>query len=124
MKNASALLLFLACLNAPAHAQSPLAGTYTGTYDAVTRSGTVRPLGIALTVTSVEDNVVKGVGKRILGACAGEYPMEGKLENGTLVMRATEKGGGAGDCSLRFKLNVEGNKLVGTVGNTPVQMSR
>ena len=111
-----------------AYAQESLSGRYTGNVLMNAERGTV-PVGLTLVIDSVEGGVVKGTATRGTagrkGSCGGNYPMEGKLEDKKLELRSTEKGGPAGDCSLRLNLSVEGNKLVGTAGKgNAVELSR
>ena len=113
--------------SAPVLAQHALVGKYTGSFVQRTGSGEYTP-GLTLEILTVEGDTVKG--KAVRGAagsargCAGEYPVEGKLKGDTLELKATEKGGPAGDCQLTLKLTVEGNKLVGTLLKYPAQLSK
>ena len=119
MRNLSVATLLGCCflVSSVAGAQESLIGKYTGSYASTTRNGNTIQRGVELTIVSVDNGVVKGTAEVTRrGSCSGAYPMEGKLEGKTLVMRSTEKGGSASDCSFRLKATHEGNKLVGTVG--------
>lgn len=114
--------------SAPVLAQHALVGKYTGSFVQPTPSqGDLMP-GITLEILSVEGDTVKGTAVRMTAAasrrCAGEYPVEGTLKGDTLELKATTKGGPAGDCDLTLRLKVEGNKLVGTVLKYKAQLSR
>jgi hypothetical protein len=103
-------------------ADHSLVGKYSGRVDnprAKAGAGNVD-----LTIASVEGGVVKARSRSYSGNCAGEYALEGRLENEKLHLKATTPGRLA-DCAPEFNLTVEGGKLVGTnaVGN-PVQFSK
>jgi len=106
----------------PAYAQdSSLLGTYSGS--AALNNKTA---GIRLTIEGIENGVVKGTASRFQkGACNGDYPLEGTLKDGNLIMKASEKGGSAGDCNFRINVKVVGEKLVGTwIGDQPIELSK
>src|SRR5262245_12807279 len=111
----------------PVFSQNALVGKYNGSFAQPTSQGDVHPT-ITLEIVSVEGDTVKG--KAVRGSagpayrCAGEYPMEGKVKDSALTLRATAKGGRGGDCDLTFRLTVEGNKLVGTVLNYKTELSK
>ena len=116
MKVLSAIGLAWA-LTAPVslHAQDALIGTYSGSFLYPGTYGET-PLGVKLVIASVEGTAVKGtVHLNSRGACAGDYPMQGKLADSKLLLRG--KGGKSGDCPLVMNLVPDGNKLVGTVGD-------
>ena len=46
------------------------------------------------------------------------------MKGNELQLKATEKGGPAGDCNVNLKLTVEGNKLVGTMGQFKTTLSK
>jgi len=131
MKRVTIALLGVMCVGiaAPLQAQESLVGRYVGSYEGQARTGGTRSNGVELNITSEENGIVKGEARLVTaGSCAGAYPMEGRFENNKLVMRATSKGGGAGDCSFSFNAVKEGNKLVGTTGTSgsgrPLQLSK
>ena len=110
------------------YAQDSLVGTYKGNFTVPSNIGDIQ-IGVQLIIASVEDGVVKGTltqyGFGSGGACAGNYPMEGKYDGNKLVMRATAKGGRAGDCGFGFDVVQEGNKFVGKTGSgRPIQLSK
>lgn len=111
------LILFFgsACL----HAQQALVGTYSGSYSAKNK-----PVGVTLQITSAENGALKATARRMAGACAGQYELEGTYRDDKLQLRSTEKSGRAGDCDLRFQLTAEGDKLVGKLGQLDVQLSK
>ncbi len=112
------------------YAQESLSGRYTGNLLVNTQSQGTQSVGLALVIDSVEGGVVKGTATRFATGkvgrgCAGSFPMEGKLEDKKLALHSTGKSGGAGDCSLRLNLSVEGNKLIGTSGGgNAIELSR
>jgi len=121
MKVVAGMSLGLA-LTAPmfSHAQDSLTGKYSGSYT------TVRPyvIGVSLVIASVEDGIVKGTASLYDGRCMGEYPVEGTYKDNKLVVRATAKGGKAGDCSFGFAGTVEGNSLNGKMGQIDIQLRK
>ena len=125
MKKVIAAVAIVGGVVSAAYAQDSLVGTWTGNYTFPGRRGDTL-LGVRLQIASAEDGVVKGVATlSTRGACAGDYPMAGKYEENKLSMRATAKGGTAGDCSFSFNVVREGNRLVGTTGGgRPLQLSR
>jgi len=110
-------------------AQQTLLGKYSGSFSSFTNFGQVIT-GITLEILSVDGDKVSATAVRARGGaagrspCAGEYPVEGKLKGDTLALRATTKGGPAGDCDLTLRLTVEGNKLVGTVLKYKAELSK
>lgn len=105
-------------------AQENLVGSWSGSYRF---QSNVRDtsLGVELEVTSVEGNVVKGKFKNLSGgACAGEYPMAGKLNGNELGMASTETGGAQKDCKMAFRVTVDGNKMTGKMGRWDLQMNK
>ena len=111
----------------PVFAQQALLGKYTGTYIAKISSGE-RAMGLTLEITAVDGDIVKGKAFRTAFVprppCNGNYPMEGKLKGDSLVLRATEKGGPLGDCTMTLRLTVEGDKLVGTMNGVKARLSK
>ena len=105
-------------------AEEPLTGKYDGSYTSPSHRGP-RPRGLTIVIESVEGGVVKGVATRHAEKCRGDYPVQGKMDGNKLELRETEKGGPAGDCGFKANLTVEGNKLVGTMGDgSPVEVSK
>jgi hypothetical protein len=105
-------------------AQDSLVGRYTGGFSYAGALGDTL-LGVTLVIASVEGDQVKGsVDLNSRGPCAGVYPMQGRLKQGTMTLRG--KGGIAGDCGFRLDLTQQGSKLVGTVGpkKTPIELSK
>ncbi len=108
-------------------AQEALVGKYSGAFTQPTRNGD-QQVGLTLEISSVEGGAVKGTAVRMAppgrGGCRGEYPVEGTVKGNELTLKATEKGGPAGDCNVNLKLTVEGNKLVGTMGQFKTTLSK
>ena len=105
-------------------AQDSLVGRYTGSFSYAGALGDTL-LGVTLVIATVEGDRVKGsLDLNSRGPCAGVYPMQGRLREGTLTLRG--KGGTAGDCGFRLDVTQQGNKLVGTVGakKTPIELSK
>ncbi len=124
MKRLVIACFMAAAVVAVAQAQDSLLGTYSGSYMGRGPMGDTQ-VGVQLIVVSVDDGLVKGTAKQFGGPCVGEYPMQGKFEDNKLVMKATAKGGRAGDCSFSFNGVREGNKLVGATGlGRPLQLSK
>lgn len=103
-------------------AQESLLGKYTGSYERKTNRGDQR-YGVELTLGSIENGVVKGSVVRHGRQCPGTYPIEGTIKDGAMNLRSG-KGGTADDCSANLRLTVEGDKLKGTMGSTPIELSR
>ncbi|MHB1427544.1 MAG: hypothetical protein ACYCVW_02475 [Rhodocyclaceae bacterium] len=105
-----------------AYSQDTILGTYSGS--ASLRNN--KTAGIRLLIDSVENGVVKGTASRFQrGSCNGDYPVEGALKDGNLIMKASEKGGPAADCNFKLNVKVIGEKLVGTwIGDQPIELSK
>jgi hypothetical protein len=103
-------------------AQDSLVGTYNASYASTGIQSTLQSLTIV--IASVEDGRVKGTGVRHDKACGGEYPLEGSLKGDAIRLRATKKGGPAGDCSFGFAGKVEGGAMVGKYGPHEVKFSK
>ncbi len=107
-------------------AQEALVGKYSGSWVYPSNRGDVSGT-LALEVTSVDGETVKGKATRaaqIYGGCDGEYPVAGTLKGNELTLRSTTKGGRARDCNLTARFTVEGNKLVGTLGQFKATLSK
>ena len=97
-------------------------GTYKGSYEINTIRG--QQQGVTLIIAAVEDGKLRGTGSYSFGSCAGEYPVEGSVKGNEVGLRATAKGGRAGDCSFGFKGSINGNQLVGTMGKYEVVLRK
>lgn len=123
MKSAAWVICCIGCsLPLAAGAQDSLVGTYNASYTSTGIQSTLQSLTIV--IASVEDGRVKGTGTRHDRACAGEYPLEGSLKGDQIRLRATKKGGPAGDCTFGFAGKVEGGALVGKYGPHEVKFSK
>jgi hypothetical protein len=73
------------------------------------------------------DGKVTGVAQRYSAMgenpCNGEYPIAGTRKDNQIDVRATEKGGKAGDCGLRVRRTVQGNKIVARGGNSEIELT-
>jgi hypothetical protein len=123
MKISKCGLLFMLCAVGVAFAQDSIVGSYNGNYEVQTIRGQQR-WGVTLAIASVEDGKVKGTATLHQGGCQGSYPVEGSVKGNVIGVRATEKGGPAGDCSFGFKGKVEGNRLVGNMGKYEVELRK
>jgi hypothetical protein len=130
MKIAAAGAIALVISSHAAAADSDLTGKYSGGYDVAVPSGTVRA-NVILNILSVSDGSVKAVLERITASrtarqppCDGQYPLEGTLKDNSLDLRATEKGGRAGDCGMRVRGTLQGTKLIGKVNQADVELSK
>lgn len=110
------------CTSVYAQEQVALTGKYSGTYTTKGSKGESQ-WGLELNITSVENAKVKGTLLRYGAQCKGDFQLEGTIKENQLVLRSN-KGGPAGDCTSNFRLVVEGNKLVGTMGSSPAQLSK
>jgi hypothetical protein len=106
-----------------AFAQDAALGTYKGSFDVQT-SGGMMAVGVNLTINSVDDGKVKGSATLGGRGCAGDYPLEGTLRGSDLAVRATRKGGVAGDCDFGFRGTVQGDRLVGKAGRFDLELRK
>ena len=123
MKIPTCGLLFTLFTAGVACAQDALVGTYRGSYAVQTTKGHLR-FGVTLAITGVEDGKVKGTATLHDGVCRGSYPVEGLVKDGGIGVRATQKGGPAGDCGFGFKGKIDGNRLVGNMGQFEVELRK
>lgn len=122
MKAVSFAALCIGCLTASAVAQDSVVGRYNGSFTTQGINAVVR--SVSIVITSVEDGKVTGTGIRTGGPCAGEYPLEGTFKGDEIRLRATKKGGPAGDCGFGFVGKVEGTKLVGKSGQIELTLNK
>jgi hypothetical protein len=125
MKRIGIALLASLAFTAAHAADSLTPGKYSGGYERTTRTG-ANTIGLEVDIKEVSGNKVKGVALMSRnGSCDGEYPMEGTFKGGKLSLKATQRGGKAGDCGFSFTASLEGNKLVGkTHGGSALTLSR
>jgi hypothetical protein len=103
-----------------AAAQDSLIGKYQGAAEVQRgRAGGGAPM---LVISSVENGVVKGAATTY-GRCAGEYPLEGRLEGDKLELKST-KAGRLPDCVIDYSLSVDGKRLTGTSSGVPISFQR
>jgi len=106
------------------YAEDSIIGTYTGSYEGIWGSNNEQ-VGVKLIIASVENGDVKGTATLQSPRCGGDYPMAGSYDGHKLIMKATARGGPAGDCFFLVKAVQEGNKFVGTtVRRLPIELSR
>lgn len=102
-----------------AHAQQDLAGKYEGAIQG--QQG--RRFGVSLEISRVEGSTVSGTMVSFTpGSCRGNYKIEGTADNGVLNLQASD--GPHADCRPVLKLQVSGNKLVGTMGAMPLELAK
>ncbi len=121
MKSFFAAGLTVALL-ASAGAQDSIIGKYNASYTITGIQATA--MGVSISISSVEDGVVKGTGYRYDKACRGEYPLEGTLKGDQIRLRAVAKGGAAGDCGFGFAGTVQGGALVGKYGQRELEFRK
>lgn len=102
-----------------------LVGKYSGNY----ASDRSKDNPVVLTIESVENGVVKGSVLRATtgargGRCSGTYPVEGTVKDGTLSVRSTATSGRGEECNFFFSGSVDGNKLVGRIGQNSATLSK
>ena len=122
MRRQSVAFALLAGSLGTAWAQGDVTGRYTGNL-VVQYQGRDSSVGLTLVIASVENGRVKGVAT-LGGPCAGDYPFEGFLKGTELGVRSNTKGGRAGDCEFGMRGTLEGNRITGTYGRYPVQLSK
>jgi hypothetical protein len=114
----TAALLMMGC--AAAAAQDSLVGKYQGSAEVQRgRAGGGAP---SLVITNVDNGVVKGTATTY-GRCAGEYPLEGRVEGDKLELKST-KAGRLADCVIDYNLSVDGKRLTGTSSGVPITFQR
>lgn len=118
----AAAAVLLACAASVA-AQDSVTGRYSGSLIAQ-MSGRDVNIGLTMVIASVENGRVKGVATMGGMSCSGDYPFEGYLKGTELAVRSDVKGGRAGDCTFAMKGTLEGNKITGTAGRYPLQLSK
>jgi hypothetical protein len=118
MQASTAALLIMSC--GLAAAQDSLVGKYQGSVEVQRgRAGGGAPM---LVISSVENGVVKGA-VTTFGRCAGDYPLEGRLEGDKLELKST-KAGRLPDCVIDYSLSVDGKRLTGTSSGVPISFQR
>jgi hypothetical protein len=123
MKAFASVVMLLLCMCAPAHGQEGLTGKYTGSFVAQVFGRDV-DVGLTIVISSVQEGRVTGVATMGGQSCGGDYPFEGYLKGKELGVRSNVKGGRAGDCTFGMLGTLEGNKIVGTMGRYPLQVSK
>ena len=114
---------FLLSYPAVVHAQDSLIGKYSGSYTATTV--VTYTVGVTLEISSVDGGKVTGVATLAMrGACNGQYPIAGFYKGDQIGVRATQKGGPAGDCDFGFRGKREGDTLVGTIGPNEITLRK
>jgi hypothetical protein len=116
-------LLLTLCAAGVAFAQDSLVGKYNGSYEVHTMRGPQK-FGVTLAINSVEAGRVTGTATLHQGGCRGDYPVAGSVKDDAIGVRATTKGGPAGDCGFGFKGKVDGNRLVGQMGKYEVELRK
>ena len=119
-KTAAALLAGAA---ATAWAQADVTGKYSGSLVAQYQ-GRDTNVGLAMVISSAENGRVKGVATLNGGPCLGDYPFEGFLKGTEIGVRSNTKGGRAGDCEFGMRGTLEGNRIIGTYGRYPLQLTK
>jgi hypothetical protein len=88
---------------------------------------------ITLDITSIENGAVQGRGERqgtdqsgirFKMGCIGSFPLTGTAKGSTVDLRAAEKFGAAGDCQFRIRGTVQGNKIIGKIGQSDIELSK
>ena len=114
-----------------AAAQDLTPGKYTGSYNPAQFPNTL--VSIVVDITSVENGVITGqgqrhvtsqVGTRLREGCIGGFPLKGTVKGDTIDISAAEKWGPAGDCLFRLRGTVSGNKILGKIGPSDVELSK
>ncbi|HEX2828911.1 MAG TPA: hypothetical protein VHP37_21350 [Burkholderiales bacterium] len=119
--HAAAIVMAAGCAS-PAWAQADITGRYTGNL-VVQYQGRDSSIGLTMVIASADNGRVKGVAT-LGGPCAGDYPFEGFLKGNELGVRSNVKGGRAGDCEFGMRGTIEGNRITGTYGRYPLQLTK
>ena len=104
-------------------AQEDVTGKYSGSI-VVPFQGRDAQVGLVMVISSVEGGRVKGVATMSSPTCGGDYPFEGFLKANEIGVRSDVKGGRAGDCSFGMRGTIEGDRIVGTIGRSPLQLNK
>jgi hypothetical protein len=88
-----------------------LIGEYSGT------TGTFRPKGVSLIITSVEGNKVRGIFIRNQKVCSGNRQVEGQLDEGLILTLTIHPPPtlGCGENKLRVSVLENGKRMEGEV---------
>lgn len=112
----------------PTAEAEPLAsGRYEGSAEiaggAVRANSRPRLTHFALTVQRVEGGNVAGTWSQSPGPCPGEQPVEGRLDEGRLILKPAASGSGA--CKLPpIRLTLRDGALEGTSGSYEIRLKR
>jgi hypothetical protein len=109
-----AAIAFTTLLSLPAIgiAQDSLIGKYSASYTSTGIASTLQ--SVSITISSVENGVVKATGYRSDSGCRGEYQLQGKVKDNNI--RLLGKGGPAGDCVFGINGTIDGNAIVAKWG--------
>ena len=114
---------FLFASASAACAQDGVAGTYVGSITAQSGGRDVE-IGLTMVISSAEAGRIKGVATMGGQSCGGDYPFEGFLKGNEIGVRSNVKGGRAGDCDFGMRGTLEGGRIVGTIGRSPLRLSK
>lgn len=76
-----------------------------------------RLIGLSINITGDESGTVTGIAKNYSQNCAGDYVFRGTVKGTELLLRSQTKAGRFGDCGFNFRGTLEGNKIVGKLGD-------
>ena len=122
---------FCLLLTSFAAAQELTPGKYSGSYNPPNFPNSL--VSITLDIQSVDTGAVTGQGQRsvttqggtrLRDGCIGGFPLKGTVKGGTVDISAAEKWGPAGDCLFRVRGTVSGDKIVGKIGQSDVELKR
>ena len=113
----------LSCVSAAAIAQQSIMGTYNGSIEVRTPRGLER-MGVTMVISDIEDGKLKGTGTIQQGPCRGDYPIEGNMKGDAIGVISKGKGGASGDCVFGFRGKVDGERLVGNMGQYEVEFRK
>lgn len=109
------------CFSTISFAQQGLTGTYAGSFPAAGKKAFMQQ--VALEIQSAEGGKLSGKFTTYAGACSGVYRVEGSYQDDKLEMLVKE-GSVAGCANNKLVLSVQGNKLVGKIDATELQLTR
>ena len=122
---------FCLLLTSFAAAQELAPGRYTGSYNPPNFPNSL--VSITLDIQSVENGAIAGqgqrsvtsqIGTRLREGCIGGFPLKGTVKGDTVDISAAEKWGPAGDCLFRVRGTVSGDKILGKIGQSDIELKR
>ena len=122
---------FCVLLTSFAAAQELTPGKYSGSFNPPQNANAL--ITIVIEIQSVENGAITGMGQRhvtsqigtrLREGCIGGFPLKGTVKGDVVDIAAAEKWGPAGDCLFRMRGTVSGDKIVGKIGQSDIELKR